>query len=106
MHGVVSNSLQEESEHAGPGDIRSLPLEEFFTQATAERAGFPRWIRIRFLNSMKGRDGEPAISTVDDLVALSECQFKGYFGIGKKAFTYVQLTLAEHGLVLGSPARA
>lgn len=106
MHGVASNSLRDESGHEKPEHIRSLLLEDFFTQATAERAGFPRWIRVRFLNSMKGRDGEPAISTVNDLLALSELQFKGYPGIGRKAFTYVRVTLAEQGLAFGSSARA
>lgn len=106
MHGVASSSLRDEPKQEEPDGINSLPLEEFFTRATVESAGFSPGVLTRFLNSMKGRDGEPAINTVDDLLALSETQFKGHYGIGKKAFTYVQLTLTEHGLTLGSPARA
>lgn len=100
MHGVASRSLENESRSEEAEYFRSLLLEEFFTQASVERAGFSRWIRARFLNSMKGRDGDPAISTVDDLLALSENQFKNHFGIGQQTFRYVQLRLAEYGFAL------
>lgn len=105
MHGVASNSLQNESEHEKPEDIGSLLLEEFFTPASVQRAGFPRRLLTMFLNSMKRQFGGPAISTVGDLLALSEKQFKNHVGIGSDTFAYVKTTLAGYGLAFRNPTR-
>lgn len=102
MHGVASNNLQGRVRRRS---IRSRPLEEVFTLASVERAGFSRRILTMFLNSMKRQFGGPSINTVGELLTLSERQFKNHIGIGSDTFSYVKSTLEGHGLALKSPSR-
>jgi len=102
MHGVASNSVKKGSRKAASEHLLSLPLEDIFTPASVDKAGLPRRILTMFLNTMKRQFGAPSISTVRDLVSLSERRLTSHFGVGPMTVIYVKKTLAGHGLALAN----